>query len=86
MGGICSRNRGQVVDEAPRKEIVRRYIKSGSSKWLGSSYARQVECANATDTDDCTSLLEFCVYQICQVCALHMFCQYIITTLLSKVG
>lgn len=67
MGGACSRKRNHLEDEDNlHGGISRRYNKSGSSKWLATSFARP-----ATDiqlgTGECLSLMDLCVRKICEV-------------------
>ncbi|KAH7547434.1 hypothetical protein FEM48_Zijuj01G0309600 [Ziziphus jujuba var. spinosa] len=66
MGGACSRKRNQLEDEDNlHGGISRRYSKSGSSKWLATSFSR-----SATDiqlgTGKCLSLMDLCVHKICE--------------------
>lgn len=64
MGVACSRKRDQQVNE----DIVHRGVsKSGSSKWLGTSISRasiDIKQGNGK----CPSLMELCIYKICEVC------------------
>lgn len=65
MGGICSRKRDQPVDEdGVRRVQSGKYCKSGSSKWLGTSFSRPVtDCQTGGSF---SSLMELCIYKICQ--------------------
>ena len=68
MGGVCSRKREQQVnEESINRGLSVRYFKSGSSKWLGSSILRapsDIKLRNGK----CPSLMELCIYDICEVC------------------
>ncbi|CAK7338568.1 unnamed protein product [Dovyalis caffra] len=63
MGGICSRKRDQqVIEDGVRRGVSGRYSKSGSSKWLGNSFARPT--ADLQSGGSFPSLLELCIYRI----------------------
>ncbi|OVA19188.1 Leucine-rich repeat [Macleaya cordata] len=64
MGGACSRKRGDVInEEGLQRGFSARYGKSGSSKWLGTSFSRL-----AVDVQQgkrkYPSLLELCIHKI----------------------
>lgn len=67
MGGACSRKRDQRDDEDdfPRG-ISRRYSKSGSSKWLATSFSRPALDIQP-GTGQCPSLMDLCVRKIREV-------------------
>lgn len=68
MGGACSRKRDQQVNEdSPNRGVSGRYTKSGSSKWLGTSFSRA--CMDASQgKQSCPSLMDLCIYKIREVC------------------
>ena len=70
MGGVCSRKRDQQVDEdGVQIQVSGRYGKSGSSKWLRTSFSRPViDCQLGRES--CPSLMELCIHKICEVLAL----------------
>ncbi|KAK2982822.1 hypothetical protein RJ640_021312 [Escallonia rubra] len=64
MGGACSRKRNQQVDEdSVHRGVSGRYCKSGSSKWLGTSFSRAAADIKQ-GKGKCPSLMELCVYKI----------------------
>lgn len=67
MGGACSRKRNHRDDEDnfPRG-ITRRYSKSGSSKWLATSFSRPAADIQH-DKGQCPSLMDLCAWKICEV-------------------
>ena len=67
MGGLCSRMRDQpVMKGAGPHELSSRYCKSGSSKWLTTSFCRPA--ANGQRRwNNFPSLLELCIHKIRQV-------------------
>lgn len=68
MGGACSRKRDQQVNEdSPNRGVSGRYTKSGSSKWLGTSFSRAYMDA-IQGKQSCPSLMDLCIYKIRQVC------------------
>jgi hypothetical protein len=67
MGGVCSRKRDQRDNEDNvLRGVSGRYFKSGSSKWLATSFSRP-----AIDVQlgrgKCPSLLDLCIRKICEV-------------------
>ncbi|KAI7757280.1 hypothetical protein M8C21_019191, partial [Ambrosia artemisiifolia] len=63
MGGACSRKRDPQSDEENVHRVVsRKYSKSGSSKWLGTSFSRA--CMDNKGVTICPSLMELCIYKI----------------------
>ncbi|RVW43778.1 hypothetical protein CK203_074083 [Vitis vinifera] len=66
MGGVCSRKRDQQVDEdGVQIQVSGRYGKSGSSKWLRTSFSRPViDCQLGRES--CPSLMELCIHKICE--------------------
>lgn len=68
MGGACSRKRDQQVDEdSVHRGVSGRYCKSGSSKWLGTSFSR-LSVDIKQGKGKCPSLMELCIRRICEVC------------------
>ncbi|KAJ0634386.1 putative leucine-rich repeat domain superfamily [Helianthus annuus] len=64
MGGACSRKRDPQSDEENAQRVItRRYSKSGSSKWLGTSFSR-ASVDNKEGLALCPSLMELCIYKI----------------------
>lgn len=70
MGGACSRK----SDQRDNEEILQRgvsgkYCKSGSSKWLATSFSRP-----AIDIQlgrgNCPPLMDLCIRKICEVCCM----------------
>ena len=67
MGGICSRKRNQpVIEDGVCRAVSGRYGKSSSSKWLTNSSFRPTVEQPPGGTGTCPSLLELCIYKICQ--------------------
>lgn len=67
MGGACSRKRDQQTTEENVNVVVsRKYSKSGSSKWLGTSFSR-ASVDNKDGNLICPSLMELCIYKISEV-------------------
>lgn len=67
MGGACSRKRGQLEDEDNLYGgVPRRYSKSGSSKWLATSFSRPAIDIQL-GTGECPSLMDLCIHKICEV-------------------
>lgn len=67
MGGACSRKRDQREEEDNLNGgVSRRYCKSGSSKWLSTSFSRA-----AVDIQPgkgkCPSLLNVCIHKMREV-------------------
>lgn len=71
MGGVCSRKRGnQVNEDGVRVGVNRRYCKNGSSKWLqGTPFFRTTSGCQPEDVS-CPSLMELCIHKARQVRAL----------------
>lgn len=70
MGGICSRKRGQQVDEdGVRRGASGRFSRNTSLKWLGASFSRPpvVDCVSGSGS--CPSLMKLCIDKICEVLA-----------------
>ncbi|KAL2237261.1 UNVERIFIED_CONTAM: hypothetical protein Sindi_0917800, partial [Sesamum indicum] len=66
MGGACSRKRDQPVNEDNlNRGVSGRYTKSGSSKWLGTSFSRSSMDAGQGKRS-CPSLMDTCIYKIRQ--------------------
>lgn len=74
MGGACSRKRDQQVnDDNLHRGVSERYSKSGSSKWLGTTFSR-ASMDGSQGKQSCPSLLDLCVYKIREVCfGMHEF-------------
>ena len=73
MGGSCSRKRDQVVDEdVLHRGPSGRYCKSGSSKWLGTSFCPVLDAQQGGRRPP--SLMDLCIDKICQVisCAISV--------------
>lgn len=64
MGGVCSRKRGnQVNEDGVRVGVNRRYCKNGSSKWLqGTPFFRTTSGCQPEDVS-CPSLMELCIHK-----------------------
>lgn len=69
MGGACSRKRDQQVnDDNLNRGVSGRYTtKSGSSKWLGTSFSRASMDASQRK-QSCPTLMDLCIYKIREVC------------------
>lgn len=74
MGAACSRKRDQLdnVDGFDRG-VSGRYCKSGSSKWLATTFSRPV-LEIQREKEKCPSLLELCTYKIREVLILFIAC------------
>lgn len=69
MGGACSRKRDHQDDVYDfQRGFSRRYAKSGSSKWLATSFTRPVLDIQP-GTRNGPSLMDLCVRKICKVIA-----------------
>lgn len=68
MGGACSRKRGQQVEDGLHRGVPGRYCKSGSSKWLATSFSRPV--VDTHQGSEASSLLDLCIRKIREVCLL----------------
>ena len=84
MGGACSRKRDQRDNEdILHRGVSGRYCKSGSSKWLATSFSRP-----AIDIQlgrgKCPSLLDLCIRKICEVfCMIYYMLVEILTSCIS---
>ncbi|XWS27100.1 hypothetical protein CRYUN_Cryun26dG0087400 [Craigia yunnanensis] len=66
MGGVCSRKRDeQVVEDGMQRGLSGRYGKSGSSKWLVTSFLRSM-VVHQPGAAICPSLMELCIDKICK--------------------
>ncbi|KAL4388455.1 hypothetical protein GQ457_09G008260 [Hibiscus cannabinus] len=64
MGAVCSRKRDQPADvDGFHGGVSGRYCKSGSSKWLATTFTRPV-LEIQREKRKCPSLLELCTYKI----------------------
>ncbi|XP_022889755.1 F-box/LRR-repeat protein 14-like isoform X4 [Olea europaea var. sylvestris] len=64
MGGACSRKRDQLDNgDNLNGRVSRRFCKSGSSKWLGTSFTR-ASMDVIQGNRRCPSLMELCIYKI----------------------
>lgn len=72
MGGACSRKRDQVDNE---DDLLRgssgRYCKSGSSKWLATSFLRPA-IDNHLGRGKCPSLMDLCICKIREVLLVYI--------------
>ena len=67
MGGACSRKRDQLESEdGLHSGVSGRYCKSGSSKWLATTFTRPVAEIHR-EKGKCPSLMELCTYKIREV-------------------
>lgn len=67
MGGACSRKRDQREEEENLNGgVSRRYGKSGSSKWLATSFSRQSSDIQL-GKGKCPSLMDLCIHKIREV-------------------
>ena len=74
MGGVCSRKRGnQVNEDGVRLAINRRYSKNGSSKWLLGTPFLRTNSGCQLEGVNCPSLIELCVHKTRQVKAVWFF-------------
>ncbi|MBA0763064.1 hypothetical protein Gotri_012584 [Gossypium trilobum] len=85
MGGVCSRKRDQqVVEDGMRRGVSGRYGKSGSSKWLLTSFSRPM-VVHQPGLAICPSLMELCIDKICEVYLITLdINQYSSFTMLPK--
>lgn len=76
MGGACSRKRDQRDNEdGLLRGLSGRYRKSGSSKWLATSFSRPAIDIKL-GRGNCPSLLDLCIRKICEVPVIYiMFVQ-----------
>ena len=67
MGGACSRKRDQLDNEDRlARGVSGKYCKSGSSKWLTTSFSRPFIDMDPR-SGKCPSLLDFSVRRVCNV-------------------
>lgn len=68
MGGACSRKRDhQVIEDSVRSRFSARFSKSGSSRWLGTSFSPRSGVYIQGGRGKCPSLMELCIHKICEV-------------------
>lgn len=73
MGGACSRKTDQQEDEeVVQRAVSGRYSKSGSSKWLATSFSRPAGNTKHAD-GKCPSLMDLCVEKINKVVLIFHF-------------
>lgn len=77
MGGVCSRKRDhQVNEESLQSRLSGRFSKSGSSRWLGTSFSRSGVSYQEGGRGKCLSLMELCIHKICEVFVFLLVCVY----------
>lgn len=71
MGGACSRKRDQLDSEDGLPGGVSgKYCKSGSSKWLTTSFSRPFIDIDPK-SGKCPSLMDLCIKKVCKVLNFH---------------